>query len=466
MVGSFSRRRFVATLLAFAAVGPLASCAPAAAPTPTPAPAKPAEEAKPGAQMPTPTPAPAKPAQPTPTATIAPVEGARVVLSFWSRFEFLKEATNNYNLGPGKEKKVQVNFTTVPYAQFVEKLGAAVATKTAPDLCSIDLIQCPYFNSIGAFLDITQDVNALPYRNDLSKIMLELGTYQGKIYQVPFSSDNSALFYNKKLIEKAGLDPEKGPVTWDDYVKYAKQATKAPDQYGTAYASTSGGAFMFLFMPFVWSNGGDILSKDGKEVLINSPEAEEALKLWVDMIHVHGATPKDTWRWEWNDVVAAGKAQKIAMWLYGNWGVAQFKKEAPEIDFNVVLIPRPNKPNAKHASFAGGDNAGILAQTKYRQESWDVIQFLMSEAVQIEFLAKSGIIPIRESFFDNKYFREDRRYLVFTEALKVGRAPWTPKYNRLYDPLQTNIQAALAGRKTPKQALTDLETALKKILAE
>lgn len=409
---------------------------------------------------------PTAPAREIPTAlkeTPKTETKAVLELTFWSRFEFLKSAIDLFNEGLGSEKGIRVTFSTVPYDQFVEKLTTAVATQTAPDTCSIDLIQCPYFNSIGAFVDLTTEYNNLPYKDELSKSMLALGIYEGKQYQLPFSSDNSAFFYNRALFKEAGLDPEKGPETWDEYVQVGIACT-SEERYGTAYCMNSGGAYMFLFMPWVWGNGGDILTPDGTKAAINSPEALEAVQLWYDMIHKYKAAPQDTWNYSWDDVVDRFKAGKIAMMANGNWGIAQLKRDAPEIDFGTTLMPRP--VDGQHSSFAGGDLMGILAQTKYRAEGWTLLEFLMSEQVQVEFLAKSGIIPIRSSFYENKYFEQEPRLKVFTQSLEVARAPWTTKYNRLYDPLASNLQAIFKGDKTPEQGLADLEAAINKILAE
>ena len=109
---------------------------------------------------------------------------------------------------------------------------------------------------------------------------------------------------------------------------------------------------------------------------------------------------------------------------------------------------------------------GILSQTEHKAEGWALMDFLMSEEVQLEFLAKSGIIPIRSSFYENKYFDEEPRLKVFTQSLDVAEAPWTLKYNRLYDPVQTNLQSIFKGDKTPEQGLADLEESINAILAE
>lgn len=389
-----------------------------------------------------------------------------VTLEFWSRFDFLQGAIDLYNEEAASSgKNIQVNFTTVPGDQMVNKLTAALASNTQPDVMSIDLIQCPYFNSLGAFADLTDLANELPYFDEFAPGMLRLGEYEGKQYQLPFAADNSGLIWNKDLFERSGLDPDTPPATWDELVEFAVKATSDPDYYGIAFDAQSGGTFMFRWMPFVWANGGDILNEDGTKSTINSPEALEALQLWVDLIHEHKATPPGTHSWNGDDLRGAFQAGKVAMMIGGNFNIAQLNRDAPDLSYGTALIPAPRE-GGDHASFAGGDLMGILAGHDKVEEAWDLLQFLSNEEVQVEYMAKSGIIPIRTSFYDNPYFEEEERYQTFTQALDVAHAPWTLKYNRLYDALQANLQSALAGSLAPEDALARIEEAHNQVLAD
>lgn len=385
-------------------------------------------------------------------------------LEFWSRFDFLKGSIDLYNQQATEAgKNIRVNYTTVPGDQMVNKLTASLASSTQPDVMSIDLVQCPFFNSLGGFTDVTDRFNELPYRDEFATGMLRLGEYEKKQYQLPFSADNSALIWNKDIFEKSGLDPNKPPTTWAELVDFAQKTTKNPDHYGIGFDAQSGGTFMFRWMPFVWANGGDILNEDGTKSAINSPEALEALQLWVDLIHKYKATPPGTYTWNGDDLRGAFQAGKIAMMINGNATIAQMNRDAPNIKYSTALIPVP-KTGGKSASFAGGDLMGILKGTEKVDAAWDLLQFLASEPVQVQYLAKSGIVPIRTSMYDNKYFQEEPRYQTFTKALDVAHAPWTINYNRLYDSLQANLQGALAGSLSPEEALKRTEADHNKVL--
>jgi multiple sugar transport system substrate-binding protein len=387
-------------------------------------------------------------------------------LEFWSRFDFLQGAIDLYNEEAANSgKNIQVNFTTVPGDQMVTKLRTGLASNSQPDVMSIDLIQCPYFNSIGAFTDLTDRFSELPYSEEFSVGMLQLGDYEGQQYQLPFAADDSALIWNQDIFEQAGLDPNTPPANWDELVAFAVQATNAPDHYGIAFDAQSGGTFMFRWMPFVWSNGGSLLNDEGTASAINSPEALEALQLWVDLIQRHQTTPPGTHTWNGDDLRGAFQAGRVAMMIGGNFNIALLNRDAPDLNYGTALIPPPAE-GAQPASFAGGDLMGILTGNEKVEESWDLLQFLSSEPVQVEYLAKSGIIPVRTSFYDNEYFQEEPAYQTFTQALDVARAPWTLQYNRLYDALQANLQLALAGSISPDDALARIEEEHNQVLSE
>ncbi|MEO3874464.1 extracellular solute-binding protein [Nonomuraea sp. B12E4] len=74
----------------------------------------------------------------------------------------------------------------------------------------------------GLFLDVTDKIAALPYKDSLAPSHMKLGTLDARQYTLPHTLDLSVWFWNKDLYEKAGLDPERGPKTLKEF---AEQAT-------------------------------------------------------------------------------------------------------------------------------------------------------------------------------------------------------------------------------------------------
>jgi multiple sugar transport system substrate-binding protein len=366
----------------------------------------------------------------------------------------------------GSNKRAE--FQLIPYEQQTQLFLAALSAGTAPDVISLDIVLHPYFNSIGAFLDLTDRINALPYRSALPEGMLHLGEADGRYYGIPYTVDLSGLVWNKELFREAGLDPERPPQTWDELIEYAQLLTKdfdgdgETDQYGFAIVGSSAGWQMFGFMPVVWSYGGRLLNDDGTEVLIDSPEAIEALQMWVDLIHKYEVAPKNAATWQYSDVYNAFVTERVAMMLSGNYNIITFKQDAPHLDFGITFIPR--SAHGQHASFSGGNLMAITSTTKEPDLAWEFVEFAMSEDVQVEIWAQEGALPVRTDLFDNKYFAQEPKFAVFADILKVARAPYSTKYNELYAPMLTAMQRAMMGEISPEQAYQEAAQEMRRVL--
>jgi multiple sugar transport system substrate-binding protein len=366
----------------------------------------------------------------------------------------------------GSNKRAE--FQLIPYEQQTQLFLAALSAGTAPDVISLDIVLHPYFNSIGAFLDLTDRINALPYRSALPEGMLHLGEADGRYYGIPYTVDLSCLVWNKELFREAGLDPERPPQTWDELIEYAQLLTKdfdgdgETDQYGFAIVGSSAGWQMFGFMPVVWSYGGRLLNDDGTEVLIDSPEAIEALQMWVDLIHKYEVAPKNAATWQYSDVYNAFVTERVAMMLSGNYNIITFKQDAPHLDFGITFIPR--SAHGQHASFSGGNLMAITSTTKEPDLAWEFVEFAMSEDVQVEIWAREGALPVRTDLFDNEYFAQEPKFAVFADILKVARAPYSTKYNELYAPMLTAMQRAMMGEISPEQAYQEAAQEMRRVL--
>ncbi len=87
------------------------------------------------------------------------------------------------------------------------------------------------------------------------------------------------MYYNKDMFKAAGLDPEKPPVTWDEFLAAGKKLTHG-NQYGTAVWLGKGDALQCMTDAFTFSGGGKIISDDGKKALFNSAAGVAALNFW------------------------------------------------------------------------------------------------------------------------------------------------------------------------------------------
>ena len=184
-----------------------------------------------------------------------------------------------------KSHKDQVELQIVPVNELVQKYAIAAAGGSAPDALSLDLIYTPSFAASGQLDDLTDFAKSLPYFSSLSKAHLSVGTYEDKIYGMPFSADGSVLIWNKDLFKKAGLDPEKGPTNWAEIRADAEKVNAlGKDTYGFYFSGNCGGCNIFTFTPLVWASGGDIFADGGKKATLDTPQMHDAVAFYQGMV--------------------------------------------------------------------------------------------------------------------------------------------------------------------------------------
>ncbi|BFK93810.1 ABC transporter substrate-binding protein [Blautia producta] len=372
----------------------------------------------------------------------------------------VKSAAKKYN---EQNENVEVKVVEQPASQMADQLSLALSSGEAPDIVSLDCTKVPYFASIGAFADISDKYEALDYKDAFSEGMIKSGQLEGKTYAVPFAPDVSVLLYNKDQYQEAGLDPETPPKTWEELIDYSQKLTTA-DRYGYVYAGGDAGGHMFTFMPYVWNNGGEVLSEDGKTCELDSENAVAALSMFNDLTNTYKVTPPSVTTYSWNeaqDAFLTGKASQVVL---GSAAIYSFiSGEHGDMNWGACLLPK-GPDGTEYASFSGGDSIGVTSQCKDVDAAWEFIQFSLSKEVQVDELAKGGLLPARSDFFDNEYFNNTPEYQVLKEALEVGHTPVSLKYDEMYVPILEAMQTCLNGEKTPEQAFKDAAEAINKIM--
>jgi multiple sugar transport system substrate-binding protein len=146
-----------------------------------------------------------------------------------------------------------------------------------------------YFTDAGHVVDVKQAADITSYVKDLKSYatlqqqLRDIYTVDGKIYGIPRTGYSMGLIYNKKLFEKAGLDPEKPPATWEEVRADAKKiAALGGGTVGYAdYSAQNQGGWHFTAE--LYSQGGDVVSADGKKASVDTPEGKAVLQNLKDM---------------------------------------------------------------------------------------------------------------------------------------------------------------------------------------
>ena len=164
----------------------------------------------------------------TATAEGIPAKGTDdgTEITLWTRSPLERQAKNvveAYN----KSHKNQVKLEIIPNDDMEGKVGGASQTDSLSDILAGDVVRIPYWASEGIFTDITKQIDGLDNKADLQQGHIEAGTVDGAEYTLPFITDVSVMVWNKNLYKEAGLDPEQGPKSIDQFVEQAKKVAPA-----------------------------------------------------------------------------------------------------------------------------------------------------------------------------------------------------------------------------------------------
>lgn len=321
--------------------------------------------------------------------------------------------------------QTQIELQIVPNAEMVQKYAIAAAGGSAPDLLSLDLVYTPAFAASGQLEDLTELVKSFPFFEYLSKAHLGAGTYEGRIYGVPMSADASVMLWNKRLFKQAGLDPEKGPTNWAEIEEFAGKVNAiGGDIRGFYFSGACGGCNAFTFMPLVWASGGEILAEGAKRATLNTSQMRDAVALYRGLV-AKGYVPESAKTDTGANFFGGFATDKIGMSPIGAFAIGNLVKNYPKVEFGVTFLP--GKTGGK-ASFAGGDNFVVTAGRKNLPAVREFLTFVYSLEGQT-LLAKLGSLPTRGDIAAEAVKSLDERYLIATEAMKIGKTPSSPVYN-------------------------------------
>lgn len=346
-------------------------------------------------------------------------------LTLWTRAPLEKQAkllVEAYN----SSHQNKVKLTVVPNDDYVAKVGAAAGSDGLPDLFAADIVYVPNWVNQGLFQDLSANIDGLSFKDSINKGHLSAGTLDGKKHVLPFVLDLSMLFWNKQLFKDAGLDPEKAPATLDEYAAAAKavQAMKKPGVYGTAAGLNCGGCLVFTWFPSVWAGGGEVLSEDGTESKLGDDTAQKVYSTWHDMWKSGAVLPSSagetgpTW-------TAAFTEGKVGLMLYP----ATLLSSTP-FDAGVAAIPGPTGGGS---TFVGGDGIGVSKDSKKAAQAWNFLSWMMSEAAQVEVLAKNKDVVSRADLASNKYAAEDPRLVTINDAAGKGDTPVALNFQQAFN---------------------------------
>ena len=407
----------------------------------------------------------------TATAEGIPAKGTDdgTEITLWTRSPLERQAKNvveAYN----KSHKNQVKLEIIPNDDMEGKVGGASQTDSLPDILAGDVVRIPYWASEGIFTDITKQIDGLDNKADLQQGHIEAGTVDGAEYTLPFITDVSVMVWNKNLYKEAGLDPEQGPKSIDQFVEQAKKvaALNKDGVAGSYLAGQSGGALVFDLFPSVWADGESVMNKDGSEATLDNDSMKGVLDAYKELANTTnglGAGSKEETGATWTAPFANGK---IGVMPYPNTSTTALFDAEKDGGFEVGVAPIPGTKEGKTSTFLGGDAMGISKDSKHVAQAWNFLYWLMQSDAQKEVFADQGDTASNIQTLKTAYKDVDPRIQTINSVIidGNGQTPKSPAFNEAFNaagsPWQLLVQNAVWGSgdlKADNKAVTDVLSA-------
>ena len=320
-------------------------------------------------------------------------------------------------------------------ANYIEKIQLMLGTGTAPDVFMLESFWAPTLINYDTLMPLDDLIAADPEFDlaDFEPTLLDAFRHDGKLYGLPKDYSTIALFYNPEFLAEAGID--RPPTNWRQLADYAAELSQDMDGDGNTDIFGFGTVDSVEYvLPFIWQNGGELITGDGG-IDIDNAAAIEAIE-YLKKLRDDGvaAVPTDVGA-SWN-MEAFGR-KRLAMTISGLWAVNFLETTFPDTPYRVVPVPMGQRREA--IAYVVGYVIPRAANDK--EQAWQLLRHLTSKPGQNEW-AKLGLgLPPRRSVVDNFGLHDDPIRSVFIDTAAYSRTWQLGPNQRVMDELQTAMQA-------------------------
>lgn len=301
------------------------------------------------------------------------VENKKISFASWgsqSETAILKKLIQEYEQTSG----IKVNFIHIPQNYF-QKIQLLFASALEPDVV--------FFNNqyIKMYIDanLLEDLSPFFDTNKFFPEAVNCFRENERIYAIPRDISTLVVYYNKDILNKKGINPDKEFKDLNSFVGLLKQI-KGKNYWSINFEENS-----LFWSYYLAAAGGGILTDDSNSLLITEPQSIKTLQLYSDLINKYNVIPTKA------QVGSKTSAQmfinqEIAMYLSGRWMIPKFRET---VDFNWDIMNFPS--SEKNKLFLDASGWAVSKRSKNKKEAIDFIKYISSED-SLNKIASSGLI--------------------------------------------------------------------------
>ena len=307
--------------------------------------------------------------------------------------------------------------------EYRERILTAIAAGHPPDVFLLDHGDVPAFADRGAVIDLAPYLARLgvdPVRYDST--VLGMFRRGAAVYAIPKGYTPIVIVYNKDLFDRAALPYPTGDWTWDEFRRVARVLTRDTDgdgrvdQWGTAFDSRAS-----LWIPWLWSGGGDVLCADGSRSsgCLDSPQSVAAIRWLTGWVTDDSIAPRA------EDNLRLFYSGRVAMLTTGHFWIPNLRPYVDDGRLRIGFVELPHRAGVQPQTVVYASGLAVPADAAHRKLSVELATYLADSLAEAIRLSAGIELPSLIASAQTVAILDTTGWEpVFLRAMHHARAPW------------------------------------------
>jgi multiple sugar transport system substrate-binding protein len=388
----------------------------------------------------------------------------KVTLTWWSHDgpAFVKENKKFIKDYESKNPNVKINLQIFPYDAYIQKLKAAYASKTPPDIAQVFGSWAPQYAKNGLLSPVPEDMKDW-VKTTFYEPALGAYTVGDTFYGIPheFNIENGGVLANPDMFKAAGITY---PKTWDELIAAAKKLTVTKDGkiQVKGFDFISGDNITFTFLSLILQQKGEYWTADN-HINFSTTEAVKAMDELKKFVTDYKVTNFRDFGGK-EDISDLFFKKKAAMAIRGPWTIAVGKEnyKTDKLDY----IPMPSfTENPPYFAAETGWGEIIAKSSKNQEESWKFVRYITEKEQAKDFNIATFSVPAnKEVAQDPSFLTAAPKMKASIDALPYGRFIGAIDTDFLKKTINDNFQLIAANKTSVEDGLKKIETTVNQML--
>lgn len=357
-----------------------------------------------------------------------------------------------------RNPSIKVQVQQIPWTAAHEKLLTAFAGESTPDVCQLGNTWIPEFAVLNALQPLDDFVrnSTLVDQTDIFPGVLKTNIIDSVLYGIPWYVDTRVVYYRKDILKQAGY--HEFPGTWSEILQASETIRRQA-------AAKNKICYPFFLPTNEWvpaiamgmQSGGNFLKEKNSRGYFSGAEFSRASRL-LSEFYQKEYSPSGMQLI--TNLYTSFSDGLIAMYITGPWNIGEFTRRIPaELQDTWMTAPLPSMDSLRPGtSLPLGTSLIMFKNSRQKEASWKLIEFLTSVEQSVEFYRITGNLPPRQSAWKDTTLSNNRYIAAFYQQLqRVDPLPQIPEWEQIVIRLQIYVEYIATGTMTPDAAMKQFD---------